>query len=79
VDPEIPDALKKSEFRSFVRVRVDIEPDGSFTPMIRSGSGNPEVDRRVLEALRKWRWKPAVREGVSVRSTQLFKFEFEVR
>jgi protein TonB len=79
VDPEIPDSLKRADFRSFVRVRVEVEPDGRFTPVIRSGSGNADIDRRVLEALRKWRWKPALRDGVPVRTTQLFKFEFEVK
>jgi len=77
--PTIPEALRKSEFRSFVRVKVEVEADGSFTPILRTSSGNPEIDRRVLEALKRWRWKPALRDGEAVKSTQLFKFEFEVK
>ncbi len=78
VQPEIPDSLKRTEFRSFVRVRVEVSEDGSSSPVIRAGSGNADIDRRVLEALRQWQWKPALRDGQPVRSTQLFKFEFEV-
>ena len=32
-----------------------------------------------LEALKRWRWKPALRDGEPVESTLLFKFEFEVQ
>jgi protein TonB len=79
VKPEIPDELKQGEYKSFVRVRVEIEADGSATPILRTSSGNAEIDRRVLDALRRWRWKPALRDGEPVKSTLLFKFEFEVQ
>lgn len=79
VKPEIPDELKQGAYKSFVRVKVEIEPDGGATPILRTSSGNAEIDRRVLEALRRWRWKPALRDGEPVKSTLLFKFEFEVQ
>lgn len=79
VQPEIPDDLKQEgNYKSFVHVKVLIEPDGSFTPILRTSSGNAEIDRRVLEALKKWKWKAAVRDGEAVESTQLFRFVFEV-
>ncbi len=78
-NPEIPDSLKHGDFKSFVRVKVEIDADGSFTPILRTSSGNTEIDNRVLEALKKWKWKPALRDGVAVKSVQLFKFEFEVQ
>lgn len=79
VQPSIPDSLKKGEFKSFVRVVVEIEADGSFEISLRTSSGNTEVDQRVLEALKKWTWKPALKNGQAVASTQRFKFEFEVQ
>ncbi|WP_309707223.1 TonB family protein [Armatimonas sp.] len=79
VQPTIPDSLKKGEFKSFVRVVVEIEADGSFEVTLRTSSGNTEVDQRVLEALKKWTWKPALKSGQAVASTQRFKFEFEVQ
>jgi periplasmic protein TonB len=79
VKPEIPDGLKQQGgYKSFVRVKVIVEPDGSATTVLRTSSGNPDIDSRVLEALKQWRWKPALKSGVPVESTQLFKFEFEV-
>ena len=79
MQPSIPDSLKKGEFKSFVRVVVEIEADGSFTVSLRTSSGNTEIDQRVLDALKKWRWKPALKNGQPVASTQRFKFEFEVQ
>jgi TonB family protein len=79
VQPTIPDSLKKGEFKSFVRVVVEIEAAGSFEVSLRTSSGNPEVDQRVLEALKKWKWKPALKSGQPIASTQRFKFEFEVQ
>ncbi|MGO8673440.1 MAG: energy transducer TonB [Capsulimonadaceae bacterium] len=76
--PEIPDELKSDDYQSFVRVRVEIEADGSFTPYLRTSSGNQEIDQRVLDALRKWKWKPALQAGTPVKSTQFFKFDFVV-
>jgi len=77
--PEIPDELKSQSFKTFVRVAVEVDENGNPSVTLRTSSGNPEVDRRVLEALKRWRWKPALKDGEPVRSTQRFKFEFEVQ
>lgn len=77
--PEIPDDLKNDTYKSYVRVKVEVHADGSFESTLTSSSGDLEIDQRVLEALRKWRWKPALKDGQPVDSTQYFKFEFEVQ
>ncbi len=79
VKPEIPDDLKHGDYKSFVRVKVEVEADGTFTATIYKSSGNPDIDDRVMKALEKWKWKPALRNGVPVKSTQRFKFEFLVQ
>jgi protein TonB len=79
VQPSIPESLKQSEFKTSVRVRVEISADGSSSPSLRGSSGNSEVDERVLAALRRWRWRPALRDGEPVPSSQNFRFDFEVR
>ncbi|HEX8465008.1 MAG TPA: TonB family protein [Abditibacterium sp.] len=79
VQPDIPDELKDAEFKSSVRVRVEVSADGSPSPSLRGSSGNAQIDSRVLAALRRWRWKPALKDGQPVASTQYFRFDFEVR
>lgn len=76
--PSIPDSLKEGNFKSFVRVKVEVAEDGNFNVVLRTSSGNSEIDQRVLEALKRWKWKPALKNGVAIASTELFKFEFEV-
>jgi hypothetical protein len=72
------DDLKRTTFKSFVQVKVEIAVNGSFTQILRPSSGNPEIDARMLSALERWTWKPELKDGVPVRSAQLFKFKFEV-
>ena len=78
VRPEIPDELKHGNYKSFVRVKVVVGADGDYTVTLRTSSGNTDIDQRVLDALKKWKWKPKLVDGEPVESTQLFKFEFTV-
>ena len=79
VIPDIPDDLKSQDYKSFVRAKVLVHADGTFTVTLRTSSGNQEIDRRALDALKQWKWRPALQDGVPVESTKLFKFEFEVK
>lgn len=79
VDPTIPDSLLSQEFKKSVRVRVHILPDGTFTVELRQTCGNPDVDKLAIDALKRWKWKPKLVDGVPTEDTQTFRFEFEVR
>jgi TonB family protein len=79
VSVQIPDDLKSQSFKSFVRVRVTIASDGSFTVFLRSSSGNSQVDKLVIDALNQWKWKPALKDGDPVDSVQAFRFDFDIR
>jgi protein TonB len=79
VQPQLPEELKTADFRTSVKVRVEIATDGSNTPSLRASSGNSQVDEQVLKALRRWRWKPALRDGEPIASIQNFRFDFQVR
>ena len=76
--PFIPDALRESGYRSSVLVRVEIARDGSFTVALGASSGMVAVDALVLESLRRWRWNPALKNGVPVASSQQFRLSFAV-
>lgn len=77
--PDIPDDLKDATFKTSVRVSVAIDADGNSTPTLRGTSGNSQIDALVLAALRRWKWKPALDNGVPVASSQRFRFDFEVK
>jgi TonB family protein len=75
---EIPESLKSQTFKSFVRVRVEIGADGKFKVILRTSSGNTDIDKLVLDTLNKWTWKPALKDGDSVDSVQQFRFNFTI-
>ena len=60
---------------SSVRVRFAIAADGSFEVELLSSSGDGEVDEAILAAARRWRWKPALRDGQPVSSGQKIRFK----
>ncbi|HVK05310.1 MAG TPA: TonB family protein [Armatimonadaceae bacterium] len=76
--PAIPDSLKGAPYRSFVRVRVAVSAEGESEITLSDSSGNPEIDQHVIDAMRLWRWKPALRDGRPVASMHHFKFDFAV-
>jgi TonB family protein len=76
--PAIPDSLKGAPYRSFVRVRVAVSAEGESEITLSDSSGNPEIDQHVIDAMRLWRWKPALRDGRPVASVHHFKFDFAV-
>ena len=60
-------------------MKVNTAADGSFDVIFRTLSGNPEVDKLVLDALKRWTWNPALKDGDAVDSVQLFRFNFVVQ
>lgn len=77
--PDIPDELRQEQFKSYVRARVVVHADGSFDASLRGSSGNSQIDDLALSALKRWKWKPALKDGEPFESTQYFRFDFEVQ
>jgi TonB family protein len=77
--PDIPNDLKGDDYNSFVRVIVNITADGSTKSVtLVTSSGNLEVDQRVVDAMKQWKWQPALSDGQPVESSQRYRFNFEV-
>ncbi len=58
-----PQALRRGE-QGTVIVRAEIGPDGIPTAVsLAAGSGSRTLDRAALDAVRQWRFKPAVENG----------------
>jgi protein TonB len=65
--PRYPrEALRRNDGGT-VRVRVTVATDGSVDRMeLAESSGNRHLDRAAMEAVRRWRFQPAVRGGQAV-------------
>ena len=77
--PTLPDdlrseALDKTFVAEFV-VGVDGKPN---TVKVAQSTGNDELDRLALETAKKWRFKPATRDGQPIESRVRLHIEFTV-
>ena len=60
-----------------VQVRAVIATDGSVERMeVAESSGNRYLDRAAMEAVRRWKFKPAVRGGQAVAAEVIVPLEF---
>ena len=63
VEPEYPDEARKARFQGSVLVAVEVDEQGlvrSVRIMKPAGLG---LDEKALEAVKKWRFRPATRDG----------------
>ncbi len=60
-----------------VRVQATVAPDGSVERMeVAQSSGDRYLDRAALEAVRRWRFAPAMRNGQPVSATVVIPVDF---
>lgn len=70
-------ALRRGE-EGVVNVRAQIGPDGVPTSVsIVSGSGSRDLDRAALDAVRRWRFRPAFADGRPTVGTVVVPIAFE--
>lgn len=67
--PIIPDDLLREVHSTTVVARFYIEADGSMRVELLIPSRNPRLNRLVLETLKTWRFKPAMKDGHPIAST----------
>jgi periplasmic protein TonB len=65
--PRYPNEALRHNDGGTVRVRVTVATDGSVDRLeVAESSGNRYLDRAATEAVRRWRFQPAVRDGQPV-------------
>jgi protein TonB len=65
--PNYPQEALRRNAGGMVRVRVTVATDGSVDRLeVAEGSGNRYLDRAAMEAVRRWRFQPAMRDGQPV-------------
>jgi protein TonB len=66
--PRIPDELRAHALDTVAVVRFDVAPDGSANAMLLRATPNPQLNELLLEAFKRWRFFPALRDGKPVAS-----------
>jgi TonB family protein len=75
--PHYPREAQRRNIGGSVRVQVTVAADGSVERLqLAEGSGNRELDRAAMEAVRRWTFKPATRNGQAVAATVIVPLEF---
>jgi TonB family protein len=71
VDTEYPEVARKLRVDGYVYVRLIVQPDGTPRDVELTGPLGYGLDEKTVEAVRKWRFKPAMKDGkpVAVRAS----------
>lgn len=77
--PRYPRNALRAGIEGTVQVQVDVGPDGVPTSVaLASGSGNRELDRAAMEAVRRWRFRPAMANGQATVGRVTVPIQFSV-
>jgi len=76
--PALTDRMRSGAFKPSVKATVTIDVDGSHIELIEP-SGSPDADRAISDAMKRWEWKPATKDGKPVKTMKQLQIELAIR
>lgn len=77
--PAYPELARKRGQEGLVRVRVEIDEGGNLLSVgVAESSGYKLLDDAAVKTVKRWRFKPATRDGVPVRGIVTVPIEFRL-
>ncbi|HYS67633.1 MAG TPA: energy transducer TonB [Paraburkholderia sp.] len=76
--PELPGDLREQAYQTIATARFVIHVDGSVDVELIKPTPNPRLNQILLQALRKWRYSPAIQGGHPVETRQDVRVHFNV-
>jgi periplasmic protein TonB len=76
--PEYPEELRRREVEGLVLVVAIIDEKGAVADAEVTKSGNAELARYALSAVRKWKYKPAEKDGQPIRARVSIPIQFSL-
>jgi protein TonB len=76
--PALPDDLREDAYQAVAIARFDVHADGTVDVELSKPTPNPRLNAILLDALRKWRFFPAMQDGRAVESHQDVRVHFNV-
>jgi protein TonB len=68
--PAIPDELREDAMEEVATARFHVAVDGTATVELIRPTQNPRLNRFLLDALRRWKFAPAIQDGKPVPAVQ---------
>jgi protein TonB len=78
VPPTYPPELRKARIDGLVTVAFVLNEEGRVEDARVESASRPEFEKPALEAIRKWRFRPGMREGRAVRTYIRIPLRFQV-
>jgi periplasmic protein TonB len=78
IAPVYPSELRKSKIEGVVTLMFVINEEGRVEDPRVENSSRPEFEKPALDAIRKWRFRPGMKDGQSVRTYVKRPFRFRV-
>ena len=76
--PEYPLRLKRDGTAGLVAVAVVIDETGVVTSCAVAKSSNPDFDEPAMDAVKKWKFKPAQKDGAPVKMKVTIPIRFSI-
>jgi periplasmic protein TonB len=67
VDPEFSEEARKAKFQGLCVLSLIVEPDGTPSNIRVRGGLGMGLDEKAIEAVKKWRFRPSMKDGHPVR------------
>jgi len=67
--PELPEALRRRSIEAVAVARFQVAEDGSAQVQLIEPTSDPDLNRALLDSLRRWRFFPALQDGKPVASS----------
>ncbi|MCX6953505.1 MAG: energy transducer TonB [Verrucomicrobia bacterium] len=74
--PDYPDDMKRDGVSGVVMVKCTIDAQGNVTTSIVEKSSNAAFEKPAVEALKKWKFKPARADGKPIEVTVSIPIKF---
>jgi periplasmic protein TonB len=66
--PELPDALRQRNMEMVAVARFSVAADGSAQVALIEPTSDPDLNRALLDSLKRWKFFPAMQDGKPVAS-----------
>jgi len=76
--PKYPDSLKREGVSGVVAVVIVIDEKGAIISSTIGKSSHPDFERPALDAVKNWKFKPAKKDGASVKVKVTVPLRFNV-